>query len=134
MNRPNPEEILVIQFADTGVFCFCISVEDHDLSKGRDFLAFHTSFEIEKKVFENKPQLLITGIVSSDVRDVAIMVENLRQRNPQLVVVTYSSCDIPGECFDLQIDKKDNDSSEQLVGAIRDFRSAKLRRKEVLAT
>ena len=96
---------------------------------GEDFLAFSTADGIEKMVFDDRPQLLITGIIShTSLDDVAELVERLRQKNPQLVVVAFSTWRLTGRCFDRQIEKMKVGSSAQVIKAILDFRSGILRR------
>ncbi|MEI7777348.1 MAG: hypothetical protein WCI52_01965 [bacterium] len=134
----DPQEILVVQVSTMGIYGFCsllkMAAADRDsliglsLVKDEDFLIFPTAHEIENLVFVNKPQLLITGIVSDRVEDVAVLVERLRLKNPQLVVVTFSTCNIPGSCFDRQIAKMKVGSASEVIKAVADFRGGALRR------
>lgn len=131
----DPQEILVVQVSTMGIYGFCSLLKmaaDQDaltsLVKDEDFLIFPTAHEIENLVFVNKPQLLITGIVSDRVEDVPVLVERLRLKNPQLVVVTFSTCNIPGSCFDRQIAKMKVGSASEVIKAVVDFRGGALRR------
>ena len=131
----NPQGVLIIQIASTGMFGLSSTFENAaregapKMTRDKDFLAFCTAQNIKEWVFEDDPQLLITGIVSDNIEDVPRLVEELRKKNPQLVVVTYSSCNIQGTCFDRQIHKFRDGAALQLTQAITDFREGKLRRK-----
>ncbi|MES3005634.1 MAG: hypothetical protein V4664_01660 [Patescibacteria group bacterium] len=119
------EEILVVQVATAGLAAF---MQVTGLCR-EEFTGLHDVNGIEELVFVDKPQLLITGIISDQSSDVAVLVSELRQKNPQLVVVTYSSCKIVGDCFDMQIEKMDKDSGRRVVRVLEEFRAGILRRK-----
>ncbi len=130
----NPKEVLVLQVGE-GVTSFCaVARTTTKLRQNVDFTTFGTASYIEDEVFENKPQMLITGVISLDRVDngeVERLVTMLREKNPQLVVVTYSSLSIPGSCFDLQITKNFEIGGFLRVShAIERFRNGSLRRPQ----
>jgi hypothetical protein len=122
-----PSDVLVIQVATAGLAA--IRAATH-LENGVDFVGFRGPGEVIDSVYEDKPQLLITGIISGECTgDVAELVTRLREKNRQLVVVTYSSLEIEGDCFDLQINKREPNSGFQMRNAVKDFHEGRLRRK-----
>lgn len=122
-NKQN--DIVVIQIATAGIGAFCRLT---GLERA-DFLGLYTPHNVDENIYEDLPQLLITGIISDDTSDVVDLVERLRKKNPQLVVVTFSSCKIPGDCFDRQIPKMDRGAGKMIISAIEDFRKGTFRRK-----
>lgn len=122
-----PSDVLVMQVATAGLAAFRALTH---LENGRDYVGFLGPGEVIDSVYEDKPQLLITGIISGGTTsNVAELVTQLREKNPQLVVITYSSLKIEGDCFDQQINKKEDDSGFQVCDAVKDFHEGRLRRK-----
>lgn len=96
--------------------------------EGKEYIGISTAHSIEEKILQNKPQLLITGIISSEISDVATLINMLRKKNPQLVTISFSAVNLTGDYFDKQIPKFEEGSCDKLMDCIRDFKSGKLRR------
>lgn len=127
----NPNNVLVIQIATAGLAAFRAATH---LVNGKDYVGIRDPREVLASVYEDQPQLLITGIISDEpTSDVAELVAKLRERNPQLVVVTYSICKIEGDCFDRCINKRHDNSGSQVLNTIKDFDEGRLRRKPTKA-
>ena len=79
---------------------------------------------------DNRPQLLITGIVTGDATEDTEIINMWKKINPQLLVVGYSAfMQISRLPVDFIIRKMDADESEQVRDYILDFRSGRLRKK-----
>lgn len=131
MKGHEAQEILVIQVTTLGLMAFRSAVRGQ-FEQQRDYIGLSTEHGIEKFVFKDQPQLLITGAIDpADTTTVAPFVESLRRKNPQLVVVFYTSTKIPGDHFDMMIEKMTDSASEEVINAIKNFRQGKLRRNSV---
>ena len=118
----------MLSSATLGVIAFCELAEKYGLKRDVDFTAFGSTDPVEEAVFNNEPQLLITGSTELYDNDFEYLIKILRKKNPQLVIVGYSSLPLKHEYFDRMI-RKDFDKSDAIVMAtIADFREGRLRR------
>jgi len=124
----DPNSVLVLQTANLGVLAFITGIGYQGLERDRDFSVFNHPAAIAERLFVDRPQLLITGIISGDSNDLPRFVNESRKKNPQLVIICFSSFeDNPGD-FDRVINKNYEDCWELVVQAINDFESGMLRR------
>jgi hypothetical protein len=124
----DPNSVLVLQVAEMGIYAFVTCTERKNVTRDRDYIIFDVHDRVTENVYVDKPQLLITGIVSGALYDLSRFVNKLRERNPQLVVVCFSSFeDIPGD-FDRTISKQRSDCWSNVAQAIKDFEEGRLRR------
>ena len=104
------------------------------LVEGVDFTTPGTSHGIEALMKNTGRQFLITGIISDYLDDLKKMVWQLKAKNPDLIVGTYSSLSLTSltkhDGFDVVIDKMNDDfRGTALLKAIKDFQAGTLRGK-----
>lgn len=119
------DDILVIQTSIAGITAFRTVTH---LDRDTDFHGVNTPHNISDLVYNHQPQLLITGTISGNTEEVAKLVDELRKKNRHLVVVTFSSIPLTGDCFDRQIQSLKPDAGQKVLQAVADFRSGALRR------
>jgi hypothetical protein len=127
-----PQDILVIQIAGLGTYRFATLMQEYlELRHNVDFrtFGFGTVEMVERFIYAySRPQLLITGTISSNYQETYDLVQRMRTKNRQLVVVLYSSKEIDPKYFDRIVNKARSTSTDELVDAIRSFRGGALRR------
>lgn len=123
----DPKSVLVLQWGSS-VYSFNHAMRGVGLRKNIDYTIFDLDKPVLESVYENRPQLLITGAFFNENRELSWFVNELRRKNRQLVIVFYSperyyQCE-----FDLVIDQVGANSWDILIQTIKDFEEGKLRR------
>jgi hypothetical protein len=134
-----PQDILVVQTGG-GMDSFEMKFEYRIMPFVEDlgkiaYKGFETTDGVLEAVYEEIPQLLIVGKTSRRISDVIEFVEELRQKNPKLVVVWYSILKPPGDHFDFTINKiTDGEHGDRhLKAVIRGFLAGGVRRGLAMA-
>jgi hypothetical protein len=130
MKIPNSVLVLQVGFHEYSFLC---AMEKFGLQKDVDFLIFESTVPVMMEVFENKPQLLITGKVFEGENALSYFLDRARNKNPQLVVVYLDPFDSDEFEYDLTLVNRDRSKWIDVQQAIKDFDEGSLRRP-VLAT
>lgn len=129
-----PEGVLVANLPVEIMTIFRHIAEEMGWVEGKDHICSKTADEFQTHIFVDSPQLLITGNIRGGEFALMDLVEKLRVKNPQLVVVTLSANHIKGkqadgkQTFDLQIYTVVKNSVQKVIRAIQAFRAGHLRR------
>lgn len=117
------KNILVLQTSDGGHRMCRDALLQMSLKESDDFLMFESLHGIEDYLEPGKRQLFISGSLCGDVWNVGDFVHTLRERNPELVCVSYALNSLRGE-FERHIPKSGNLSV--LKECIDDFLTGRL--------
>lgn len=123
-------KIIILQ-TGLGGAGFCAAVlQRMQLRRGKDFITFdRTSPVLEDSILTDSPQLLITSTFGGEEVPAVEMVKEFRKKNPQLVVVLFTSKCGADPIFDGYINKMEDDPLAKLVSTVTDFIEGRLRRK-----
>lgn len=129
-------DIVILQITEGGRWRCSHILTKSGFTEGFDYALVGTSHGIEGFMKEKGQQLLITGVISNSLtlKDLVDMIEAFKAKNPELVVITYSS--IPDmvfaryPCFDKIVNKDKDTTGSRLLAAIDEFRSGRFRKQQ----
>jgi hypothetical protein len=128
----NPRSVIIFQGAEGATHLLRESMSEYGLMDDVDFVTFCNCDRIDRVtdvIFENQPQMLITGMITGSTEEDLMLINQWRSINPQLVIVGYSSSlSIAKLPIDMRISKMSENHYEQVKDAILDFHSGKLRK------
>lgn len=129
--------IIIFQLTKNGYLRTSMHLNGSGFVQGTDYTFTNDCVTAGRLVEENTPQMLVTGVLSQGGGEFEVMewIKKLRIKNPQLVVVTFSSCAFfdTDKLLDGKISKYAKDQGQkELVTALTDFRDGKLRRAMIL--
>lgn len=87
----DPKSVLVLRNGTAGTFEFNYTIETYDRINGVDYSIFEVTAPVIRAVFEDRPQLLITGNVVENGQKLSRFIKDAREKNPQLIIVYFSN-------------------------------------------
>ena len=122
-------QIIIMQTSNGGRRMCAAAMALLNLEEEKDYKIFSGLPGVEDAVTADKEQLFITGSFFGEESDVSGFVQGLRDKNQKLVCMSFAASPVVGP-FDADI-PKNLDSVENLVSAIRGFRSGLIKRREI---
>jgi hypothetical protein len=88
-----------------------------------DFLLFNAPESVEQHIVPGDPQIFVSGVFNNgDIKATVEFARQMKQKNPNLKIVAFSVCDMPGYRWDFSITKADTtDFCGQLIPELRKF-------------
>lgn len=107
------------------------TLTERGLVNGKDFLILSHVTDVEAVIADNQRQLYISGSFNGIQDSLAAFIQKLRDKNPQLVCLSYSTERLDGP-FDGAITKRMHSGDKNLPLAILAFQTGVLRRSEAM--